>query len=90
MGCSKLTSLDLSNFETLNVKKANKLFYGCDKLVKLDISSFKNINLTVNKELFNKNLKSLELTIDQNFYIHAKDIIPPNWKVIRVKNITSH
>ena len=85
MGCSKLTSLDLSNFETLNVKKANKLFYGCDKLVKLDISSFKNINLTVNKELFDTNVKSVELTIDKKLYIDAKDIIPSEWKVITTR-----
>ena len=85
MGCSKLTSLDLSNFETLNVKKANKLFYGCDKMVKLDISSFKNINLTVNKELFDTNVKSVELTIDKKFYKDAKDIIPSKWKVITTR-----
>ena len=34
-GCSKLEFLDLSNFNTRNVKKMSRMFNGCKKLTKI-------------------------------------------------------
>ncbi len=39
-GCSKLTTIDLSNFSTANVTSLNYMFYKCSKLSSLDISRF--------------------------------------------------
>lgn len=39
-GCSGLTSLDLSHFDTSNVTNMYYMFYGCSGLTSLDLSSF--------------------------------------------------
>ena len=39
-GCSSVTSLDLSMFDTSEVRDMNNMFYGCTALETLDISSF--------------------------------------------------
>jgi len=36
-GCSSLFNLDLSNFNTKNVKNISNIFYGCKNLQKTDI-----------------------------------------------------
>ena len=40
-GCSQIIEIDLSNFDSSNVKNMNKMFYGCKKLTKIN---FGNIN----------------------------------------------
>lgn len=39
-GCSNLTSLDLSNFDTSNVTNMEGMFYNCSNIDSLDLSSF--------------------------------------------------
>ena len=39
-GCQKLTSLDLSNFNTANVMEMGNMFYNCSTLTSLDLSNF--------------------------------------------------
>jgi surface protein len=46
-GCSSLTSLDLSNFNTSNVKDLSYMFYNCSSLTSLNLSNF-NTNNVVN------------------------------------------
>ena len=36
----KVNELDVSKFETKNVKKISKMFYKCEKLTNLDVSNF--------------------------------------------------
>ena len=38
--CSKLSELDLSNFDTSSVENMEEMFYGCKNLETLDISGF--------------------------------------------------
>ena len=38
--CSSLTSLDLSFFNTINVKDMNYMFDGCFPLINVDLSNF--------------------------------------------------
>ena len=45
-GCSKLTSLDLSNLNTSNVTSMNSMFYGCSGLTALDVSNFDTSSVT--------------------------------------------
>ena len=37
--CSSLTSLNLFNFNTNNVKYMNGMFYGCSSLISLNLSN---------------------------------------------------
>ena len=43
--CQKLTSLDLSKFNTTNVKNMGGMFAGCEKLTSLDLSKFNTTNV---------------------------------------------
>ena len=51
-GCSLLTSIDMSNFDTSNVTEMSYMFYGCSSLEKLDLSHFNTPNLVDMEHLF--------------------------------------
>ena len=70
-GCSSLTTLDLSKFNTRQVKWMIGTFMDCSSLTKLDLSSFDTANVIDMNGLFNdcSNLKELDLrsfVIDPN------------------------
>ena len=67
-GCSSLTALDLSKFNTRQVKWMIGTFMDCSSLTKLDLSSFDTANVIDMNGLFNdcSNLKELDL---RNFVI---------------------
>ena len=70
-GCSSLTALDLSKFNTRQVKWMIGTFMDCSSLTKLDLSSFDTANVIDMNGLFNNcsNLKELDLrsfVIDPN------------------------
>ena len=44
--CSKLTSLDVTNFNTENVKNMVRMFYNCSTLTSLDVTKFNTGNVT--------------------------------------------
>ena len=44
-GCSSLESIDLSSFNTTNVKDMQFMFYGCSSLKSIDLSSFNTTNV---------------------------------------------
>ena len=46
LGCSGLTSLDLSNFNTANVTSMSYMFQACRGLTSLDLSNFNTANVT--------------------------------------------
>ena len=43
--CEKLTTLDVSNFNTINVTNMNRMFCGCKNLTTLDLSNFNTSNI---------------------------------------------
>ena len=45
-GCSKLTSLDVTNFNTAKVTNMNKMFSSCSSLTSLDVTHFNTANVT--------------------------------------------
>ena len=51
-GCSGLTSLDLSHFNTQNVTDMQSMFSGCSGLTSLDLSHFNTQNVTDMIEMF--------------------------------------
>ena len=63
-GCTRLTSLDLSNFNPANVTDMAYMFYDCTGLTSLDLSNFNTANVTtMSYMLFNcTGLTSLDLS----------------------------
>ena len=63
-GCSGLTSLDLSSFNTANVTDMKYMFNGCSGLESLDVSNFNTANVTNMSDMFNgcSGLTSLDLS----------------------------
>ena len=43
--CRSLTILNLSNFNTKNVKNMSRMFYKCSSLTNLNLSNFKTNNV---------------------------------------------
>lgn len=51
-GCSYLTSLDLSSFDTSNVADMAHMFHNCSNLTSLDISKFDTSSVTEAQYMF--------------------------------------
>ena len=51
-GCSALTSLDLTNFNTANVKFMDYMFNGCSALTSLDLTNFNTAKVTYMNNMF--------------------------------------
>jgi len=51
-GCSNLTSLDVSGFDTSNVTDMRWMFYGCSGLTSLDVSGFDTSNVAYMWQMF--------------------------------------
>ena len=52
-GCSKLTALDVSGFNTAKVTDMSSMFNGCSQLATLDLSSFNTASVTDMENMFN-------------------------------------
>ena len=63
-GCSSLTSLDLTSFDTSNVADMSGMFEGCSSLTSLDLTSFDTSNVTDMHDMFSRcsSLTSLNLS----------------------------
>jgi len=63
-GCTNLTSIDLSSFDTSNVTTMGSMFFRCSNLTSLDLSSFDTSNVTTISYMFYLcgNLTSLDLS----------------------------
>ena len=64
LGCSGLTSLDVSKFDTSNVTYMSGMFSGCSGLASLDVSNFNTSNVTDMSGMFSscRGLTSLDLS----------------------------
>ena len=62
--CNKLSSLDLSNFNTANVTNMEEMFYSCQNLSSLDLSKFNTEKVTNMSGMFYgcQKLSSLDLS----------------------------
>ena len=63
-GCSNLTSLDVSHFNTANVTDMSSMFSECSNLTSLDVSKFNTANVTDMSSMFSEcsSLTSLDLS----------------------------
>jgi surface protein len=57
-GCSKLTSLDVSGFNTSSAAAMNDMFYGCSALTSLDLGRWVTVNVYNMNSMF-RNCSSL-------------------------------
>ena len=63
-GCSSLTSIDLSGFDTSQVDSMGSMFYNCSSLASLDLSGFDTSQVTSMGYMFSgcSDLKTLDLS----------------------------
>ena len=63
-GCSSLTSLDLSHFDTRNVEIMIEMFRNCESLTSLDLSNFETQNCESMRGMFSgcKKLTYLDIS----------------------------
>ena len=66
-GCSSLKDIDLSNFNTNNVKDMNSMFQECSSLKELNLSNFNTNNVKDMNSMFQE-CSSLENLNISNFY----------------------
>lgn len=66
-GCSALTSIDLSSFDTTNVPNMGYLFYGCSSLTILNLSMFNTSSLITTNCMFN-NTGLSTIYVDPNIW----------------------
>ena len=64
--CRNLTTLDVSNFNTINVTNMDSMFQDCTSLTSLDLSNFNTSNVTSMVNMFN-NCNSLTTVNLSNF-----------------------
>ena len=85
-GCSSLTSLDVSNFDTQNVTYMGWMFGGCSSLTSLDVSNFDTKNVISMEGMFYNcsSLKSLDVS---NF--DTQDVISMEWMFGDCGSLTS-
>ena len=74
--CSKLTSLDLSNFDTSNVTNMSSMFHNCSKLTSLDVSNFDTSKVTSMYCMFDScsSLTSLIMSGGLNSSVNVTDM----------------
>ena len=51
-GCSSLKEINLSNFNTKNVKHMSRMFYGCSLLKEITLSNFNTYNVKDMRGMF--------------------------------------
>ena len=61
--CSKLTQLDVSNWDTSNVTNMSSMFYGCSALTQLDLSTWNTSNVTSIGYMFHTCTKLTQLDL---------------------------
>ena len=86
IGCSGLTSLDVSGFKTDNVTNMSEMFYGCSGLTSLDVSGFKTDNVTDMSWMFYycSGLTSLDLS-----GFKTDNVTDMNWMFSGCSSLTS-
>ena len=68
-GCSRLTSLDVSKFDTSNVTNMGSMFYNCSSLTNLDLRSFNTSKVTTIGHMFYGCSKLTQITVSNKWVI---------------------
>ena len=83
-GCSSLTSLDLSNFESYNVYNMQGMFSGCTSLKFLDLSRFSGEGDS--DQFLNGVPMSGRVKVNKRFEDTINRYVPKKWNVVVVEN----
>ena len=70
-GCSRLTSLDLSGFDTSNVTNMYGMFKSCSRLTSLDLRSFDISKVTDMRCMFQSCSKLTQITASNKWVIKS-------------------
>lgn len=98
-GCTSLTSLDLSRFDTSSVINMRWMFEGCSKLISLDLSSFDTSNVAELSEMFRgcSKLSTIYVSnkwsiarIASSYKMFTGCINLPNYKSYKTKKNNAH
>ena len=81
LNCKKLTSLDLSKFNTSNVTDMHSIFNDCSNLTYLDIRNFDFTKVISDSNMFNK--------VPSNCEIIVKDDTAKKWIFARRRDFTN-
>ena len=90
-GCTHLQSLDLSSFNTVNVKYMDGMFKNCIELTSLNLTNFKTPKLTKIKEMFSgcQSLRNLEIPNIETSSINDMDSLFCNCLKLTSLDITN-
>ena len=72
-GCSSLTSLNLSNFNTSQVTNMDFMFYGCSSLEYINLINFKEIKLNYPSNMFREVPENVVICINNNIIEYIKN-----------------
>lgn len=98
-GCTNLESIDLSSFDTENMKSMTGMFFSCTKLETLDLSSFATPKMVSMVDAFSncKNLKKIYVTsafttdkVTLDFSIFAGCVNLPNFNPAKTSVEMAH
>ena len=67
--CSRLTSLDVSKFDTSKVTDMSDMFYECSSLTSLDVSKFDTLQVTNMSWMFSYCSKLTQITVSNKWVI---------------------
>ena len=84
--CSKLTSLNLSNFDTSKVTSMYRMFNGCKSLTHLDIRNFDFTKVTSYSNMFGS---SASTGVPDNCEIIVKDDAAKTWITSKFSRLTN-
>ena len=84
-GCSKLTKINLSSFNTKNVVNMNSLFYNCSNLIKINLTSFDTINVTNMCSMFYQCSNLIELDLSS---FNTKNVTNMSYMFCNCNNLT--
>ena len=82
-GCSQLTSLNISNFETKALEDADYFLFNCSNLNIIDLRKFNTLKLNNNKNFFEHTSTNVTLIYDSSIFNLT---IPDKWKKIDINS----
>ena len=84
-GCSSLTELDISNFNTSNVTNMSGMFQECTELTQINISKFNTQNVTDWTNMFMAVPSTIQITTNQSTKDWILDKFPNYTNIIVVE-----
>ena len=88
-GCSSLTNIDLSNFNTNNVTYMNGMFGECTSLTNINLSNFNTNNVTDMNGMFYgcKKLKNEKIIIKDKMILCNNELFEEyKFKIIKINH----